>query len=683
MSTEKSSDKIIITTSVESPESPTKKPKVKKSLFSSLIFVFVAIQAETKLGLKRIRREFRYFFRFFDLAVIFSFLGIIMISIFVATTFGIPLVLSFMPIGENPQQKMWGPLYCSQTIQDGSQTVINYGPCNQFENVGSINEYGPWPFSSGYVLDKTTNQTFQAYSGLSTWLLDFWLSDTIVRLAIGAGGVIGIIFQLVTRRDIEKFRDKVNNHKELTYVFGSTIYAEQFCQQMVFEYGFEEHIALVSDNNFLWVENIAGLMDSYIIKNPDEFEKINFYKIITLKNAKRIMILTDNIGRNQAILTNIRSVRPDVPIFILSQYTPSFIENKLVEDPNLYVIEDLEATNEGLVKSLSLDITYPDCTEINVPRTFVGKTGEQITAESAGVEVLAIRRPDIDAGEGKWILLSPTEKLQRTDRILCYSTSDFFMKQLNRIVDQLPVRPLVNLGELTIDGNKTKLTDLPGRRLLIEPMNSRRSWRRVFLTIFGIFFIFFSAIINWIGIIPSLFLRTQSDINTWSTIIFISGILLLLIAYWLHPLSERGIRIIDKDRNEYLLKTKAFSLIGKDEKYDLKKIANVYCLVTKPPGTARDISIYRKYLLQFKNNQIKSIVTITATDKDVEKKNFNKFLRRFEVRLESYVEHSIKEIISESDIPQISETYSEIAEVTKSEEKDMTKSNVGSGSIQG
>ena len=672
MSTENSNTKILIATSVESSESPTKKPKVKNSRISSIVFALTAIQAEAKLALKRLRREFRYFFRFFDLAIIFSFLGIIVLSIFVATTFGIPIVLSFMPIGENPQQKMWGPLYCSQTLSTG-KTI--YGQCSQLPDNAPKNEYGPWPFSSGYVTNPSTNQTFPAYSGLSTWLLDFWLSDTIVRAALGAVGVIGIIFQLVARRDIEKFRDKVNNHKEITYVFGSTIYAEQFCQQMVFEYGFEEHIALISDSNFLWVENIAGLMDTFIIKNPDEFEKSNFYKVLTFKNAKRVMILTDNIGRNQAILTNVRAVRPDVPIFILSQYTPSFVENKLVEDTNLHVIEDLEATNEGLVKSLSLDITYPDCTEINVPRTFVGKTGEHITAESAGIEVLAIRRPDIDAGEGKWLLLPPTEKLQRTDRILCYSTSDFFMKQLNRIVDQLPIRPLVDLGELTIDGNKNKLTDLPGRKLLLEPMNSRRSWRRVFLTMFGIVFILSSAVINWIGKIPVLLLRTQADVDTWSTIIFFAGIILLLIAYWLHPIAERGIRIIDKDRNEYILKTKTFSLTGKDERYDLRKVANIYCIATKPLNPEKDASVNRKYLLQLKNNQKIDFVTITATNKEVKKKDFNKFLRRFEIRLESYMELPIKEITSVNDIPQITEMYPETVELTKSEEKKLPESN--------
>ena len=72
-------------------------------------------------------------------------------------------------------------------------------------------------------------------------------------------------------------------------------------------------------------------------------------------------------------LTNLRALHPELPIYILSQYTPQYLKSgELVQDNHLHIIDDLENTREALVKSLSLNINFPDCIEINVPRNYVG-----------------------------------------------------------------------------------------------------------------------------------------------------------------------------------------------------------------------------------------------------------------------------------------------------------------------
>ncbi|MHA1990780.1 MAG: hypothetical protein ACW98A_07415 [Candidatus Hodarchaeales archaeon] len=583
---------------------PTDQPDIPYSIRDTFSFAqneIDAIHSEVKAGLRKLGREAKYLWRGMDLVLLFLLLGIIIVALFLISVIIIPLLLTFFP-----------------------ESV--------FEQAFLFNDSGSLKLNS-----------------LSQSMLDLWLNDTTLRIGVGGAGALGIAFRLLMKRDVEKFRDKVKSRDNVTFVFGSTIYAERFCHQMVFEHGYEEYIALISDQEYLWVQNIAGLLDTYTMKNLNEFEKENFYKMIEFKNAKRIMLLSDNVERNQAILTNIRGVRPDVPIFILSQYTPAFLESKLVEDENIHVIDDLDETNRGLVTSLSLDIVYPDCAEINVPRRYVGRSAEYITKDTPEVEVLAIRRPDIDVEGGSWKIVMPNEKLQRTDRILCYFTHDFFMKKLNRIATELPVHPLVDLGYLNIDGDKNKITDLPEHSLFLEPMGSRRSWRRVFLTLFGILSLLFSVILGR-GQISSLndFFNNYNIIISWDVFFFIGGFLLLLITYLYKPISEKGIKIISKTEDTYLIKTKSISIFGKDTVYELKKIFDIYCEEDR-------ISKDRKYYFQLKDGELLPFITLLKDKQD--KKTYELVRNRFEKRLQKYSSKNINYIEDLRQVKEIREDF--------------------------
>jgi hypothetical protein len=611
---------------------PTDQPDIPYSIKDTLSFAqneIDAIHSEVRAGLRKLGREAKYLWRGMDLVLLFLLLGIIIVTLFLLSVIIIPFLLTFFP-----------------------ESV--------FEQPFVFNENGVLRLNS-----------------LSQYMLDLWLNDTTLRIGVGGAGALGIAFRLLMKRDVEKFRDKVKSRDNVTFVFGSTIYAERFCHQMVFEHGYEEHIALISDQEYLWVQNIAGLLDTYTMKNLNEFEKDNFYKMIEFKNAKRIMLLSDNVERNQAILTNIRGVRPDVPIFILSQYTPAFLESKLVEDENIHVIDDLDETNRGLVTSLSLDIVYPDCTEVNVPRRYVGRTAEYITKDTPGVEVLAIRRPDIDVEGGSWRIIFPNEKLQRTDRILCYFTHDFFMKKLNRIATELPVHPLVDLGYLNIDGNKNKITDLPERSLFLEPMGSRRSWRRVVLTLLGVLSILLSIILGRTQITGLNNYFTTNFINyelfnfniiiSWDVFFFIGGFLLLLIAYLFKPISEKGLKIISRAEDTYLIKTKSMSIFGKDTVFELKKIVNIYCQVDS-------ISKDRKYYFQQRDNELLPFITLFDNKQD--KKTYELVRNRFEKRLQKYAGKNINYI---EDLRQIKEIREEFHQEPTEEEKPKNEINTDGG----
>ncbi|MHA1979321.1 MAG: hypothetical protein ACW98I_20640 [Candidatus Hodarchaeales archaeon] len=272
----------------------------------------------------------------------------------------------------------------------------------------------------------------QDYSVGFDQILNFILTSDLFRLIAALIGVVTIVVRLMVQSPMNKYRDKVNSRKNVTYVFGSSKPAEQFLFEMIHQYGYEEQVSLIADADLLWIRKLKALIDIYVVEDLKEFEKPNLYEMIGFKNASRILILSESIELNQNILTNIRQVRPDVEIIILSQYAPNFVFSGLVQDENLVIIEDLDVTVQGLVLSLSLDFHFPQTSEIDVPRTYIGKTGDDMSSDIPKLEVLLIRR-----GEE---LLPSSETMEPEDRIIVYYYSNFDMKRTNRIVTELPLK---------------------------------------------------------------------------------------------------------------------------------------------------------------------------------------------------------------------------------------------------
>ena len=255
-------------------------------------------------------------------------------------------------------------------------------------------------------------------------------SPEVIRWAAAIIGIVTILIRMMIKSPINKYRGKVNARKDVTYIFGSSKPAEQFLFEMVNRYGYEERVSLIADSDLLWIRKLKSFIDVYVVEDMKEFEKPNLYEIIGFKNATRIMILTESTELNQNILTNIRQVRPELEIILLSQYAPNFVFSDLVKDENLLLIEDLDVTVQGLVLSLSLDFDFPQTAEIDVPRTYIGKTGDTMSFDIPKLEVILIRRVDE--------LLPSNEVLLPEDRIIVYYFSNFDMKRTNRVVTELP-----------------------------------------------------------------------------------------------------------------------------------------------------------------------------------------------------------------------------------------------------
>jgi hypothetical protein len=354
---------------VNVPQYPVRKRTLGDNL-RQLKFNLTAAYADLKYIRRAVMRELRYFIPITDLLILFFMIAIVAIVVIIFILIAIPLPLSFLLV--------------------------------------------------------------ETYSEIQMIIWSFIITSDLFRLIAALIGVVTIIVRLMIQSPINKYRDKVNARKDVTYVFGSSKPAEQFLFEMIFQYGYEEKVSLIADADLLWIRKLKALIDVYVVEDKREFEKPNLYEMVGFKNASRIMILSESIEINQNILTNLRHVRPDVEIIILSQYAPAFVFSDLIDDEKLILIEDLDVTVEGLVLSLSLDFHFPQSAEIDVPRTFIGQTGDDLTSDIPNLEVILIRRDNE--------LLPSYEVLKNGDRIILFYQGNFDMKRTNRVVTELPHR---------------------------------------------------------------------------------------------------------------------------------------------------------------------------------------------------------------------------------------------------
>ncbi|MFW9991241.1 MAG: hypothetical protein ACFFD4_04200 [Candidatus Odinarchaeota archaeon] len=381
-----------------------------------------AVKAEWKFIFRAIYRELKYLWVFQDLVV----LALLLISVVAFVLF----LLWFVPF-------VW---FLVEQFPGDQMEIIN-GVFTYFDLSPPFKElFYPLRGPEMPINDANGTIYLQTSKYLAYHIHKLLWSNTTIRLLAGLGGIIAFFVRVMLKSEIRKFKDKADARKDACFIFGETKYAENLIYQLVKLYGYEDKVCLIHSKPFLWIDRIKGLINAYQIKNDEEYEKTNLYEFIEFKTAKHIMILTDDVEKNQNILTNIRAVKPDVPIIILKQYAPKFLledESGLIKDPKLIIIDDLEAIINGLIFSLSLDIRWPEIAEIDVPGNFIGVTGIQMTSDllgdvgkPVGLEVLRIRREDK--------LLAPDTIMQEKDRVIVKIKRPFDMKKVNRVVTESP-----------------------------------------------------------------------------------------------------------------------------------------------------------------------------------------------------------------------------------------------------
>ncbi|PWI46357.1 hypothetical protein CEE45_17210, partial [Candidatus Heimdallarchaeota archaeon B3_Heim] len=111
-------------------------------------------------------------------------------------------------------------------------------------------------------------------------------------------------------------------------------------------------------------------------------------------------------------------------------------------------------TVQGLVLSLSLDFDFPLTAEIDIPRTYIGKTGDTMSSDIPKLEAVLIRRGDE--------LLPSHEPMRPDDKIIVYYYSNFDMKRTNRVVTELPYKKKKKKAKKSKIVDTHEISDLEG-----------------------------------------------------------------------------------------------------------------------------------------------------------------------------------------------------------------------------
>jgi hypothetical protein len=262
----------------------------------------------------------------------------------------------------------------------------------------------------------------------------FWKGSGARTFFAACGGVMWLIRQM-RKSEFAKFARKVNPMKNMTYVFGTSPYAEQVVFHTIKRLAFEERIAIIADRDLLWVQGAKSKCPSYVVNDLEEFSKSNLYERLKFQNADRIFILTENVEINQDILTGVR-LWTDAEVVMLSQFAPGFLQHIDAKEQNITIIEDLKANIEDLVFSLSLNMDMPlgGAVEGPAPRCYIGLPAEMMNLNPnlKRFSILGIRRRDQ--------ILNSWEILQEGDYVIMVSGHNTNLKRTIRIGHELSSR---------------------------------------------------------------------------------------------------------------------------------------------------------------------------------------------------------------------------------------------------
>ncbi|MFW9991242.1 MAG: hypothetical protein ACFFD4_04205 [Candidatus Odinarchaeota archaeon] len=211
------------------------------------------------------------------------------------------------------------------------------------------------------------------------------------------------------KRKVKKFAQQVQEKEVSLFIFGSDIFAEILVERLV-EMGVKDKLALISDKNMLWIEELEEEITVLIEERQEEYGKPNLYSTVGFHTAEKIIILHSD----QKIIQNILSfVQPgeETKIILLSQYAPPFVHYLASARPDqMIIVDDIENVVSQLYELLELKLTKPPVIDVPAPKSMVGMPADVFKIPK--VEMIRISR------DGQLIPLK--NRVKTGDRLLIY-----------------------------------------------------------------------------------------------------------------------------------------------------------------------------------------------------------------------------------------------------------------------
>ncbi|MHA1170249.1 MAG: hypothetical protein ACTSRU_20675, partial [Candidatus Hodarchaeales archaeon] len=211
------------------------------------------------------------------------------------------------------------------------------------------------------------------------------------------------------KRRVKKFAQQVAEKECTIFVFGSDIYAEILVERLV-EMGVKDKVALISDKNMLWIEELEDEITVLVEEREEEYGKPLIYSTVGFNLAEKIIILHSDQKMIQNILSFVKSGE-DTKIILLSQHAPPFVHYlSRAKKGQIIISDDIENIVTQLYELLDLNLTKPPVIDVPAPKGMIGMPADVF--KISGVELLKILR------DGK---IYPLEnRVIKGDRLLIY-----------------------------------------------------------------------------------------------------------------------------------------------------------------------------------------------------------------------------------------------------------------------
>lgn len=193
------------------------------------------------------------------------------------------------------------------------------------------------------------------------------------------------------KRRVKKFAQQVAEKECTIFVFGSDIYAEILVERLV-EMGVKDKVALISDMNMLWIEELEDEITVLVEERIEEYGKPLIYNTIGFDLAEKIIILHSDQKMIQNILSFVKSGE-ETKIILLSQHAPPFVHYlSRAKQGQIIISDDIENIVTQLYALLDLNLTKPPVIDVPVPKGMVNMPADVFKISE--VEFLKILRDD-------------------------------------------------------------------------------------------------------------------------------------------------------------------------------------------------------------------------------------------------------------------------------------------------
>ena len=220
-------------------------------------------------------------------------------------------------------------------------------------------------------------------------------------------------------RRVRKFAEKVAEHENTIFVFGSDTVTENFIRDLI-ELGLGNKVALIAEKDMLWIDEVGEEVTKLVEERKEEYNKKQIYETIGFQSAEKIIILHKDPTLVQSIIGQIKDISagPKGPkIILIAQKAPPF-DRYLSESQRerFIIVDNIYQVTTKLYNEMKLDLVKPPIITVPVSRKMFGKTAQELDIPNS--VILRVVRKDEDTG--KDVLLSVTAVLKPLDRLMLY-----------------------------------------------------------------------------------------------------------------------------------------------------------------------------------------------------------------------------------------------------------------------